>query len=138
MKLMIENQPVFVCCDGCSKTAREKPLETLAKVKKLKEVQSHSPGSSAEPAPATPKSDREKKIEAALAKLTEADRKLAAEQRFCVILPKSRLGSMGTPVKIEIEGKAVFLCCEGCRKTALADPEETLKKAEEMRKRKSE
>ncbi|MGE5195128.1 MAG: efflux RND transporter periplasmic adaptor subunit [Deltaproteobacteria bacterium] len=138
IKLMIENQPVFVCCDGCSKTAREKPLETLAKVKKLKESQSRLPGSSSESPPAAQKSDRERKVAAALAKLSEADRKLAAKQRFCVILPKSRLGSMGTPVKVEIEGKAVFLCCEGCRKVALADPEGTLKKAEEMRKRKSE
>jgi hypothetical protein len=36
---------------------------------------------------------------------------------------------MGTPVRLEIQGKAVFLCCEGCREAAEADPEGTLKKA---------
>ena len=36
---------------------------------------------------------------------------------------------MGMPVKVEIKGKAVFLCCEACRDEALADPEATLKKA---------
>jgi hypothetical protein len=134
VKLLIENQPVFVCCEGFSKTARENPLETLAKVKKLKERPATP--ASASPLPGQ-KSDRETKIQTALAKLSDADRKLAAEQRFCVVLPKSRLGSMGTPVRLEIDGQAVFLCCEGCRKTALADREGTLKKAEEMRKRKS-
>lgn len=32
------------------------------------------------------------------------------------------LGSMGTPVKVEHEGKAYFLCCEHCRDPFLADP----------------
>ena len=53
--------------------------------------------------------DPEAKILAALAKLSEADRNLAAQQRFCVVLPKSRLGSMGTPVKLDVNGKTVFL-----------------------------
>jgi hypothetical protein len=128
-----------VCCDGCTKPARENAHETLEKVKKnLKESPAGSSDAPEQPAPAAKKADPEAKIQAALAKLSEADRAIAQKQRFCVVLPKSRLGSMGTPVKVEIKGKAVFLCCEGCRKTALADPEGALKKAEELRKPKSE
>ena len=137
VKLVIDNQPVFICCNGCKKEAQGNPVETLAKVKKLTAnsaasstaAKSRSPGEAPQLAPATKRKDPETKIQAALAKLPEADRALAAEQRFCVVLPKSRLGSMGTPVKVDVNGKTVFLCCEACREEALADPEATLKKA---------
>jgi hypothetical protein len=35
IKLMIDGQPVFLCCDGCKAAALEKPKETLERVKKL-------------------------------------------------------------------------------------------------------
>ena len=137
IKLVINNQPVFICCEGCKKEAQDNPQETLAKVKKFTEkspvssttAKSQSPGDMPQPAPAAPRKDPETRIQAALARLPEADRALAAQQRFCVVLPKSRLGSMGMPVKVDVNGKAVFLCCEACRDEALADPEATLKKA---------
>ena len=133
VKVMLENQPVFLCCDGCKKQAQDHPQETLAKVQKLKEPRSHSPGTSPHTAPAAQKKDPEAKIQAALGELSDTDRKLAVEQRYCVVLTKNRLGSMGAPVKIEIEGKPVFLCCEGCRDDALADPKATLKKVESLK-----
>jgi Cu(I)/Ag(I) efflux system membrane fusion protein len=68
----------------------------------------------------------ETKIAAALAKLNAADRRLAEDQRFCAVLPDSRLGSMGTPTKLMIEGRPVFLCCSGCESEALAHPAKTL------------
>jgi len=130
VKLVIDNQPVFLCCDGCTKEAQDNPQETLAKVKKLKEPR--SPVASP-PVASAAKKDPEAKIKAALAKLPEADQVLAAEQRFCVVLPKSRLGSMGTPVKVTVAGQTVFLCCEACRDEALADPDATLKKAASLK-----
>ncbi len=132
IKVMLDDQPVFLCCDGCKKQAQDHPQETLAKVQKLKEGKSRSSGGATAP-PAAQKKDPEAKILAALAKLSDTDRNLAAEQRFCVVLPKNRLGSMGPPVKLDIDGKPVFLCCEGCRDDALADPEATLKKVESLK-----
>jgi hypothetical protein len=35
-KVMIKDQPVFLCCKGCEKAARKDPDKTLAAVKKLK------------------------------------------------------------------------------------------------------
>ena len=64
----------------------------------------------------------DEKIAAALAKLPPEDRELATSQQFCPVLDKSRLGSMGVPVKIMIDGEPVFLCCPGCRGKALKDP----------------
>jgi hypothetical protein len=36
IKLMLKQQPVFLCCEGCEKAARKDPDQTLAVVKKLK------------------------------------------------------------------------------------------------------
>jgi hypothetical protein len=36
VKIMLENEPVFLCCAGCEKKARAKVGETLAKVKELR------------------------------------------------------------------------------------------------------
>jgi hypothetical protein len=37
IKLMVKDQPVFICCKSCEKSALKDPDATLAKVKELKE-----------------------------------------------------------------------------------------------------
>jgi hypothetical protein len=39
-----------------------------------------------------------------------------------------KLGSMGAPLKFEIKGEPVFICCSGCKAKALKNPDETLAK----------
>jgi hypothetical protein len=114
VKLDVSGKPVFICCEGCRDQALADPKATLADVEKLK------------------------KVATALGKLKGADLPLAEQQGYCPVMSKSRLGSMGTPVKLEVKGKTVFLCCEGCREKALANADATLKKVEELRKRRSE
>jgi hypothetical protein len=75
----------------------------------------------------------EAEIQAALAKLSPADRKLAEEQRFCAVQNDNRLGSMGTPVKITVKDQPVFLCCKGCTKKAQSNPDQTLAKVKELK-----
>ena len=67
------------------------------------------------------------------AKLSPDDRALVESQEWCVINTDERLGSMGPPLKLDINGKTVFVCCKGCKKKAEADPEKTLAKVEELR-----
>jgi hypothetical protein len=86
--------------------------------------------------PTTPE-DTDAKINQALARLPVADRKIAEQQHFCPIIADSRLGSMGVPIKVEIKGKTVFLCCKGCEREALENPDATLKKTDEMIRRNS-
>jgi hypothetical protein len=97
------------------------------------------PETQAKAVPAADKStanaEEEAELKANLAKLDPADRKLAEAQRFCAIEDENRLGAMGTPVKLMIEGKPVFICCKGCRKQALAEPEKTLAKVEELKQK---
>jgi membrane fusion protein, copper/silver efflux system len=135
VKLMINGQPVFVCCAGCKKQAMDNPEETLAKVAKLKlKKPTPTDKNNSDQSQEKPAADgKEVKITAALAKLSVDDRKIAEQQRFCAVLNTSRLGSMGTPIKVMVEGQPVFLCCEGCREDALANPQATLATAEELK-----
>ncbi len=69
-------------------------------------------------------SDKER---ANLAKLPDADRRLAEAQGVCPITDL-RLGSMGVPVKMTVQGTSLFVCCEGCRDPINKDPQSALSK----------
>lgn len=75
--------------------------------------------------PSTP-ADLEAKITVNLGKLNAADRQLAEAQIYCPIMKGSPLGSMGAPIKLTIQNQPVFVCCAGCEKGALANPQRTI------------
>ena len=78
-------------------------------------------------------------VAAERAKLDPADRALVEAQEWCVVSTDERLGSMGAPIKLDIKGQPVFVCCKGCKKKAEADPDKTLAKVAELKaKAKSE
>jgi hypothetical protein len=74
-------------------------------------------------------------IQTALAKLTDADRSVAKAQKFCPI-EKTRLGTMGKPARIDIDGQPVFLCCSGCETEARANPKSTLEQVAKFKEEK--
>ena len=80
------------------------------------------PGASAE------KSEKEK----AMARLAPEDRRLAEAQKVCPVTGEA-LGEMGTPVKVTVKGQPVFLCCDGCKKKALDNPDKTLAAVEKAK-----
>jgi hypothetical protein len=43
IKVMLKGQPVFLCCEGCEKDAREHPDQMLAKAEELKAKAKSSP-----------------------------------------------------------------------------------------------
>lgn len=65
-------------------------------------------------------------IEAAMAELDPEDRKEAESQKFCAVMTANRLGSMGVPLKLDVKGQPVFVCCAGCRTKATKNADETL------------
>ena len=85
--------------------------------------------------PSTPE-DPDAKITASLAALSDADRREAEAQKFCPILQSNKLGSMGPPVKLMIEGQSVFLCCDGCKDSAMENPAATLAKVAALKGKK--
>lgn len=114
VKVMVNEQPVFVCCNGCRENALASPDQTLANVATLK------------------KKTAEIKIQANLMKLPTNDRAAAKAQGYCPVSDE-RLGSMGVPVKIVIGDQMVYLCCSGCKEQALSNPSATLKAAAESK-----
>jgi hypothetical protein len=76
--------------------------------------------------------DKEATIRANLAKLPDTDRKLAEAQKYCAVETDDRLGAMGVPVKILIQGQPVFLCCKSCIDQAKREPDKTLARVKEL------
>ncbi len=68
----------------------------------------------------------------AAAKKKPTDQELIAKQKTCPVTDEP-LGSMGKPVKVVVKGRTVFLCCAGCKKKLLADPDKYLKKLDEQK-----
>jgi Cu(I)/Ag(I) efflux system membrane fusion protein len=130
-KVVLDGQPVLLCCESCADKARADVKKTLATVTALKQGQPPAPPPTPSPAP---DAGVEAQIKANLDQLPEKDRALATEQKFCPIT-EARLGDpeMGVPVKVVVKDQPVFLCCKGCRKQALADPDKTLAKVKELK-----
>ena len=82
--------------------------------------------------------EKDADVKANLAKLSPEDRKLAAEQKFCVVKNDVPLGAMGAPLKIMVKGQPVFLCCKECIKEAQANPDKTLAKVKELKAKNAE
>lgn len=67
-----------------------------------------------------------------IGKLPPEDRAKAIAQAVCPVTDEP-LGSMGPPVKVIVEGEAVFLCCKGCERDVRENPEQMLAKARKLR-----
>jgi Cu(I)/Ag(I) efflux system membrane fusion protein len=81
-----------------------------------------------DPSRAQPKDDEiTDEMWEAFDQLAEPDRSLAVAQRLCIVadLP---LGSMGVPLKVEVQDVVMFICCEGCRQAILNDPPKYIEK----------
>jgi hypothetical protein len=63
-----------------------------------------------------------------LDQLAAADRAIARAQKTCPVTKKP-LGSMGVPARVEVAGKVVFVCCEGCEGPLTKNPARYLAKS---------
>jgi hypothetical protein len=86
---------------GCEKRLLANPDKYLAN------LEQPGPGKEVDP-----------EIAQALATLSPSDRALAEKQQTCPVADMT-LGSMGTPIKVDVKGTPVFICCEGCREELL-------------------
>lgn len=57
--------------------------------------------------------------------LDPADQKLVDRQRYCPVT-EAELGSMGTPIFVDVDGRKIAICCAGCREPLLAEPKKYL------------
>ena len=98
-------------CIGCSKEPANPPVAVEEEVVEEMDV------------PALDSKD----VTEAMAALGEADRTAALAQKVCPVSDEA-LGSMGTPIKVKVGDREVFICCESCRDGLLAEPEKYLAK----------
>jgi Cu(I)/Ag(I) efflux system membrane fusion protein len=66
-------------------------------------------------------------MKATLAKLPESDRESAEKQHICPVSGEM-LGTMGLPLKVDVEGQTVWICCKGCKQKLLDNPDKFLAK----------
>jgi Cu(I)/Ag(I) efflux system membrane fusion protein len=112
VEVVLKGRHVLLCCKGCVEEATSNPDGTLSALDHRK-------------AEAAPPGNRQARIAANLAKLGEADRRLAEAQKVCPV-QGTLLGLMGKPVRILLNGQTFFLCCPNCKEDARANPEKTL------------
>ena len=105
IKVDVNGTPVFICCEGCRARLLGDPEKYLAVLENGVTEDESDPG-----------------IAEALAGLSPGDLILVDQQKICPVM-KTPLGSMGDPIKVDVNGTPIFICCEGCRSKLLADPE---------------
>ncbi|MHB8864931.1 MAG: hypothetical protein ACYC6N_21190, partial [Pirellulaceae bacterium] len=57
----------------------------------------------------------------------------AKQQRICPVSDMN-LGSMGMPYKLVVDGRTLFVCCQGCEQEVQADPAAAFKKLSSARR----
>jgi len=115
------------CVDEFVRMAKEEPDQVKGPEDYVKQAAAAPQASESVATPGvSPDSSPDAEVTEALASLSEVDRALAQSQKFCAVMTDSLLGSMGTPIKIDVKGQPVFLCCKGCKTKAMNDPEATI------------
>ena len=89
------------------------------------------------PRPAAPAAKEVDAVSAERAKLSPDDRASVDAQEWCAVSTEERLGAMGPPLKLDVKGQPVFVCCKGCRRKAEADPDKTLAAVAELKAKKA-
>ncbi|MHC4177124.1 MAG: heavy metal-binding domain-containing protein [Planctomycetota bacterium] len=157
VKVLLGDHPIYLCCKGCLGKVRKDPAAFLPKsipaqpvwtcsmhpqVKQPKQgkcpicgmglipMKSQSGGHGGHAA-STPRGT-EVADEMTVSTATAADQAAIRAQRVCAV-SGSRLGGMGTPVKVTIHGQSIYLCCEGCLGRVKKDPQRYLAKAAQLR-----
>lgn len=102
-------------CGGCG--SADAPTRTAAT----------PPATPAAPVSTPAADDEAAEVEKALAQLSPEDRAIAEKQKVCLVAG-GPLGGMGKPIKVNVKGRDVFICCKGCEKDLLENPDKYLAK----------
>ncbi|MFQ5733589.1 MAG: hypothetical protein ACE5KM_16750 [Planctomycetaceae bacterium] len=100
IKTIVNGKPVYVCCKGCTNALKANPQKYFARL------------ASFTPMPL---------------RATKADAAAIARQKMCPVMDE-KLGSMGKPWKVRVNGQDVYVCCKGCIKFLQKNPKKYLAK----------
>lgn len=88
----VNGKRIFVCCAGCVNAVKSDPNKYVAGRPSI-----------------------------TVTTATQADAAAIANQKVCPVMDEP-LGGMGTPVKVMVGDKPIYLCCKGCMKKVQAEP----------------
>lgn len=88
----VNGQKLYVCCTGCVNAVKSNPTKYAAGRPQI-----------------------------TVTTATQADAAAIAVQKVCPVMDEP-LGGMGTPIKVMVGDKPIYLCCKGCIKKIQAEP----------------
>ncbi len=88
----VNGQKLYVCCAGCVEAVKSNPTK-------------YATG----------------RPQITVTTATQADAAAIAAQKVCPVMDEP-LGGMGTPIKVMVGDKPIYLCCKGCIKKIQAEP----------------
>ena len=88
----VSGQKLYVCCAGCVNAVKSNPAKYAAGRPQI-----------------------------TVTTATQADAAGIAAQKVCPVMDEP-LGGMGTPIKVMVGDKPIYLCCKGCIKKIQAEP----------------
>lgn len=109
----VAGREVYVCCEGCIETLRNSPEEYLTR------LGARQPGRRVPERSSRPVSIPETMKGLRLLPLNE--QRVAMRQRTCPVMG-SLLGSMGQPIKVTVNGRSTYVCCQGCVASVQQNP----------------
>ncbi len=111
IKVMVGEKPIFLCCKGCIKKIKADPVKYLAIVYGGGSVGSVPVGT--------------EQVRDGIFKVSAEDAPFIAAQKKCPVMDEP-LDAMGGPYKVNADGKAIYICCPGCAKKIVAEPQKYL------------
>ncbi len=128
IKMMVGDQPLFVCCEGCIEDVREKPRHFLQKAAAAMQANRQSlaaQATTARQAPAVQQATavrQSARPQVGVFWAMQTDDAAIRVQGKCPVMDEP-LGAHGRPLKVVIDGRPIFVCCEGCIDKVVRDRE---------------
>ncbi len=119
VKVLVGDKPIYLCCKGCVKKVQAQPAKYLAVVSGA-----DTPAASGADTP-TASTTRGEEARPGVFKVSTADAPFIAAQKLCPVMDEP-LDSMGGPYQVDANGKAIYICCPGCAKKIVAEPQKYL------------
>lgn len=119
--------PLALGVAGCGTSARQDTAKGATAAAPSASDPGCCPALSSKPEAKFASQDQDPDVAEDLAKLPPQDRTLAEKQKICPVTD-TPLGSMGVPVKVNVKGQTVFLCCAGCEGKLQKNPDKYLAK----------
>jgi YHS domain-containing protein len=120
-KVNAAGKAIYICCPGCAKKIAADPhkyLNILEQQGVNAPVIRQQSGASFVPA-------GEEQVRVGVFKVTALDAPFVEAQKRCPVMDEP-LDAMGGPFKVSAAGKAIYICCPGCAKKIVAEPQKYL------------